>query len=109
MNYQFDLDNLNNTNQYSIVDFRIPNTNIYLELKSRTCKSNAFLTTYFDKSKVDRWNNSKHFKKAIIYIYILCLLLPMISTTSSDTQNPNFKISKLDLIKNGTKPVLIYH
>ena len=28
--YQFELDNLNNTNKYSIVDFRIPNTNIYI-------------------------------------------------------------------------------
>ena len=73
VNYQFQLDSLNNTSKYSIVDFKIPNTNIYIELKFRTCKSNAFLTTLFDKSKVDRWNNSKHFKKAIIYsifIYI---------------------------------------
>ena len=66
--YQFELDNFNNTNKYSIVDFRIPNTNIYLELKSRTCTSNAFLTTYFDKSKIDRWNTSRHFKNAILYI-----------------------------------------
>jgi len=66
--YQFVLDNLNDTNKYSIIDFRIPNTNIYIELKSRTCASNAFLTTYFDKSKIDRWNSSKHYKNAILYI-----------------------------------------
>ena len=68
INYQFQLDNLNNTNKYSVVDFRIPTTNIYLELKTRTCTSTAFATTFFDKSKVDRWDRSKHFKKAIIYI-----------------------------------------
>ena len=28
--YQFVLDNLNDTNKYSIVDFRIPNTYIYI-------------------------------------------------------------------------------
>ena len=32
--YQFELDNFNNTNKYSIIDFRIPNTNVYLELKA---------------------------------------------------------------------------
>ena len=68
INYQFELDNLNNTNKYSVVDFRIPTTNIYIELKTRTCTSTAFSTTYFDKSKVDRWNRSKQFKNAIIYI-----------------------------------------
>ena len=68
INYQFQLDNLNNTNKYSVVDFRIPTTNIYIELKTRTCKSTAFSTTFFDKSKVDRWNRSKQFKTAVIYI-----------------------------------------
>ena len=52
IHYQFQLDNLNNTNKFSIVDFRIPNTNIHIELKSRTCKSIAFETTFFDKSKL---------------------------------------------------------
>ena len=66
--YQFELDSLNNTNKYSIVDFRIPKTNIHIELKSRTCRSDAFLTSYFDKSKIDRWNSSKHYKTAILYI-----------------------------------------
>ena len=64
--YQFELDNLNNTNKYSRVDFRIPNTYIYIELKSRTCKSNSFSTTLFDKSKLDRWNSSKSYKNAIL-------------------------------------------
>jgi len=68
VNYQFQLDNLNNTNKYSIVDFRIPNTNIYIELRSRTCRSNSCSTTFFDKSKVDRWNSNKHYKNAILYI-----------------------------------------
>ena len=68
INYQFKLDNLNNTNKYSVVDFRIPTTNIYIELKTRTCKSTAFSTTLFDKAKVDFWNSSKRFKTAIIYI-----------------------------------------
>lgn len=68
INYQFQLDNLNNTNKYCVVDFRIPTTNIYLELKTRTCKSTAFATTLFDKSKVDRWCTQKQFKKAVIYI-----------------------------------------
>ena len=33
--YHLQLENLNNTDNYSVVDFRIPNTNIYIELKSR--------------------------------------------------------------------------
>ena len=65
INYQFKLDNLNNTNKYSVVDFRIPTTNIYIELKTRTCKSTAFSTTLFDKAKVDFWNSSKRFKQLL--------------------------------------------
>ena len=33
VNYQFQLDNLNNIDKISDVDFRIPNTNIHIELK----------------------------------------------------------------------------
>ena len=66
--YQLQLENLNNTDNYSVVDFRIPNTNIYIELKSRTCKSNAFTTTLFDKSKVDRWSRNNLYNNAIIYL-----------------------------------------
>ena len=54
VNYQLKLNNLKNMNKYSVVDFMIPTTNIYLELKTRTCTSTAFATTYFDTSKVDR-------------------------------------------------------
>ena len=70
INYQFQLDNLNKTNKYSIVDFNVPTTNIYIELKTRSCSSTAFTTTLFDKSKVDRWDRSKMFKNAIIYIAV---------------------------------------
>ena len=66
--YQLQLENLNNTDNYSVVDFKIPNTNIYIELKSRTCKSNAFTTTLFDKSKVDRWSRNNVYNDAIIYL-----------------------------------------
>ena len=31
VNYQFQLDNLNNTNKFSRVDFQMPNTSIYIE------------------------------------------------------------------------------
>ena len=66
--YQLQLENLNNTNKFSIVDFKIPNINAYIELKSRTCKSTAFATTLFDKAKVDRWCRNNLFKDAVIFI-----------------------------------------
>ena len=66
--YHLQLENLNNTDNYSVVDFRIPTTNLYIELKSRTCKSNAFETTLFDKPKIERWSRNKLYNNAIIYL-----------------------------------------
>ena len=68
IHYHFQLASLNDTNKFSVVDFRVPTTNIYIELKSRTCTSTAFATTFFDTSKVDRWNRSKQFNKAVMYM-----------------------------------------
>ncbi len=68
INHQLQLDNLNDTNKFSIVDFQVPNTNIYIELKTRTCTSTAFETTFFDVSKVNNWSKNKQYKNAVIYI-----------------------------------------
>ena len=68
INSQLQFENLNNTNKSTVVEFRIPNTNIYIELKSRTYKSTAFATTYFDKAKIDRRSTNKQLSTAIIFI-----------------------------------------
>ena len=47
VNYQPQLDNVNDTNKYSIIDFKIPTTKICIELKRRTCKSTTYATTFF--------------------------------------------------------------
>ena len=69
--HQVKLDNLNETDQFSSVDFQIQNTNIFIELKTRTCKSTAFETTVFDISKCKRWQQSKVLQNATIYIAFL--------------------------------------
>ena len=68
INYQLQLENLNDTNKLSAVDFHVPNTNVYIELKTRTCTSTAFKTTFFDVSKVNNWIKNKHYRDAVIYI-----------------------------------------
>jgi len=46
------LHNLNITNKSSSVDFKLPNTNIYIELKYRQIPSYQYNTSVFDKKKL---------------------------------------------------------
>lgn len=62
------LHNLNIKNKSSSVDFKLPNTNIYIELKYRQIPSYKYNTSVFDKKKVDIWNSSNKYSKACIFI-----------------------------------------
>lgn len=64
--YKIDLVNLNDKNKYSPVDFRIKNTDIYIELKTRRINSFDYNETFFDKLKCDIWN--KKWTSTDIYI-----------------------------------------
>ena len=46
------LHNLNIKNKSSSVDFKLPNTNIYIELKYRQIPSYKYNTSVFDKKKL---------------------------------------------------------
>jgi hypothetical protein len=61
------LHNLNIKDTSSSVDFQVPNTNIYIEMKYRQIPSYKYNTSVFDKKKVDIWNSSK-LSDACIYI-----------------------------------------
>ena len=61
------LHNLNIKNKSSSVDFKLPNTNIYIELKYRQIPSYKYNTSVFDKT-VDIWNSSNKYSKACIFI-----------------------------------------
>ena len=67
------LNNLNIKNKASSVDFHLPNSNIYIELKYRQLSSDDYNTTLFDKIKVDLWLKSKKLSQAGMYIYMFWL------------------------------------
>ena len=49
------LESLNKTDPYCSVDFRLKNTNTYIELKSRNIKRGDFKDLVFDNTKILRW------------------------------------------------------
>jgi len=69
--YNIDLDNLNDYDQYSSVDFKIKNTDIYIELKTRMLNSFDYNTTLFDKSKCDIWDKKWSSKTIYICFYFI--------------------------------------
>ena len=85
------LNNLNIENKASCVDFHLPNSNIYIELKCRKLSSDDYTTNLLDK-KVDIWISSKRLSEACIYIYVLALL--MVNTTLSSTIKNYLKVLK---------------
>ena len=79
---------------------------MYIEFKSRTCRSTPFETTCFGKSKVDRWSKNKHFSSAIIYMafsfgagthYFIRYNEVVFNSLSNHE------------LMNGIKPISIYH
>ena len=62
------LDNMNDTDKSSSVDFQVPGTNCFIELKYRQIPSDRYKDTPFDKKKVDRWNRDQHLSKSIVFI-----------------------------------------
>ena len=62
------LHHMNLKNKSCSVDFRIPNTDVYIELKYRQISSTKYNNSLFDKKKVDIWNKSKIYSKACIFI-----------------------------------------
>ena len=49
------LESLSKTDPFCSVDFRLKNTNTYIELKYRQTKQDAFDNLYLDTTKISRW------------------------------------------------------
>ena len=62
------LDNLNDTDKWSSVDFQLFNSNCFIELKYRQIPSDRYTDTPFDKKKVDRWNKDIILSKSVVFI-----------------------------------------
>lgn len=60
--------NINDVDKYCSVDFKLPLTDVFIELKHRQISSTRYKTTLFDKKKVDIWNSSQTFSKSTIFI-----------------------------------------
>ena len=62
------LHHMNLKNKSCSVDFRIPNTDVYIALQNRQISSTTYNNSLFDKKKVEIWNKSKIYSKACIFI-----------------------------------------
>ena len=62
------LNNLKDDNKFSTVDFHLPNTNIYIELKYRQISSDLYKYTLFDQQKINIWNKSDKLSNSIIFL-----------------------------------------
>jgi hypothetical protein len=60
------LNTMSETDIYSSVDFHLPNTDVYIELKYRRINKNTYSHLLFDSDKLKRWNND--LPNSIIYI-----------------------------------------
>ena len=103
--YHLQLENLNKNDDYSVVDFRIPNTNIYIELKSR--KYQPPLKQHFLINLKLKDGAETSYIIMLLYISLftllmgVCILLNIMKYYSNHLTH----LSK----KNGNKSIIIYH
>lgn len=64
--HHLEIKSLSKSDPYCSVDFRVPGTNAYIELKSRNIKQGDFKDLLLDTAKISRWKKELH--DAVIYI-----------------------------------------